>query len=441
MSSTPGEWVRGLESSADTTPASTPQLVALVRSAVGDGPLDWGVAVGRAMAEHIGSEMPEFARSEDALQTLRMGTEAVTLQSLLLLASPEPESASPFAVPKESLVGDRDFVRRGIPLDLVLRGIRISHALLHERMQEEVARRVPASELTAEAARVSRLLFTIVDQFSMGMAAAYAAEREEWITSAAAARAEMVRRIVSGEDVSAQEATSVLGYPLRVDHVAAVVWRDATAPTPAEDLQALALDIFRAAEPIATLVLPDGPNVLRVWAAWRWPKSAPEFSTPTAAGVHATVSALGRGVEGFRRAHHEAALTADLVRAELGPTSGTATLTDYPDVELAVLLSRDAALARWFVRRELGPLAIDEPSTADLRKTLAAYLGEGRSLVRAAARLHVARNTVAYRVRKAEELLGRDLRERRLELECALRLARTMGSQVLVAPDMHPSAR
>jgi DNA-binding PucR family transcriptional regulator len=57
-----------------------------------------------------------------------------------------------------------------------------------------------------------------------------------------------------------------------------------------------------------------------------------------------------------------------------------------------------------------------------------------RSLVRAAEQLHVARNTVAYRVKKFEKLAGRDLKDRRLELEAALRLAAVFRSAVLDQP-------
>jgi len=69
---------------------------------------------------------------------------------------------------------------------------------------------------------------------------------------------------------------------------------------------------------------------------------------------------------------------------------------------------------------------------------VAAYLDCGRSLARAGERLHVARNTVAYRVKKAERILGRELHEQRLELECALRLTECLTAQVLLP---RPGAR
>ena len=106
-------------------------------------------------------------------------------------------------------------------------------------------------------------------------------------------------------------------------------------------------------------------------------------------------------------------------------------MTRYADVELVVLLSRDPELARNFVLRELGELAVDTPAAHELRETVAAYLACDRSLAKAADLLHVARNTVAYRVKKVESLIGRDLRDRKLELESALRLAQRLGSSVL----------
>jgi DNA-binding PucR family transcriptional regulator len=50
------------------------------------------------------------------------------------------------------------------------------------------------------------------------------------------------------------------------------------------------------------------------------------------------------------------------------------------------------------------------------------YLDERLSPARTARRLGIHQNTVNYRVKRAEELLGRPLEDRRIELEIALRL-------------------
>lgn len=65
-------------------------------------------------------------------------------------------------------------------------------------------------------------------------------------------------------------------------------------------------------------------------------------------------------------------------------------------------------------------------------QTLAAYLSEQGSLVRAGARLHLHRNAVAYRIRRIAALLHADLADPddrfALELACRARLILGSGS-------------
>jgi DNA-binding PucR family transcriptional regulator len=49
--------------------------------------------------------------------------------------------------------------------------------------------------------------------------------------------------------------------------------------------------------------------------------------------------------------------------------------------------------------------------------------------------LYVHQNTVAYRVKRAEELLGRRVTENSVELTCALTLAAVLGPAVLAGED------
>ncbi|WP_214368131.1 helix-turn-helix domain-containing protein [Pseudonocardia sp. H11422] len=68
----------------------------------------------------------------------------------------------------------------------------------------------------------------------------------------------------------------------------------------------------------------------------------------------------------------------------------------------------------------LGPLP-HQPDWHELRATVLAWAEQGFHLVRTARTLHVHRNTLVYRLRKIERLLGRDLRDHRNAL--ALHLA------------------
>jgi hypothetical protein len=60
-----------------------------------------------------------------------------------------------------------------------------------------------------------------------------------------------------------------------------------------------------------------------------------------------------------------------------------------------------------------------------------------------AQRLHVARGTVTYRVKRAQEVLGHDVDDRRFDLHAALAVAEELGDAVLLPRDTRdePAAR
>jgi DNA-binding PucR family transcriptional regulator len=75
------------------------------------------------------------------------------------------------------------------------------------------------------------------------------------------------------------------------------------------------------------------------------------------------------------------------------------------------------------VREELAGLDGPEPKAVELRNTLRCFLKSGNSRLAAARELRLAPNTVAYRVARAAELLGRPAAERPTETLMALELA------------------
>jgi DNA-binding PucR family transcriptional regulator len=77
---------------------------------------------------------------------------------------------------------------------------------------------------------------------------------------------------------------------------------------------------------------------------------------------------------------------------------------------------------------EIGPLLAEGRSDAmrRVRETVATYFAELASVARTARRLGVHENTVQYRLQRAADILGRPLRERALELQVALVLARLL---------------
>jgi DNA-binding PucR family transcriptional regulator len=87
--------------------------------------------------------------------------------------------------------------------------------------------------------------------------------------------------------------------------------------------------------------------------------------------------------------------------------------------------------SRAWVRETLGDLAVDTTRNAGLRETARVFLETGGSYTATAEQLILHRNTAQYRVRQAEEVRGRPLRERRLDVELALLACHWLKGAVL----------
>jgi DNA-binding PucR family transcriptional regulator len=93
-------------------------------------------------------------------------------------------------------------------------------------------------------------------------------------------------------------------------------------------------------------------------------------------------------------------------------------------VSLEATLMTDPDAARRFIKHELGPLAEENERSEKLRQTLEAYIRTGMNASAAAAALHVSDRTIAYRIRRLEEMLGVTVTGRGAELAAALRMKR-----------------
>ncbi|MER5305772.1 helix-turn-helix domain-containing protein [Streptomyces lasiicapitis] len=404
---------------------------------VGADPVRWAIELSSVVVRRIVDEVPALGGSPGAVEMLRRGNEATTLRALFTLAE-GPAAAPP--VGEATLEGIREFVHRAIPLEQVLQGVRIGHAATTEAFLRACAELVDPEAAVDEVTAISRELFSYVDDLSDAMIRTYLVEYEVWSTSAAAARADIVRSLLSDAatpDVG--EASRTLGYDLRRNHEAVVVWSD--SPHGSSTLQAAAIEALRARGASTTLVVPVASGRL-----WAWGTVPPDGSRRTGSWetvtealsrqqVHAAFGTPGSGVAGFRRSHREAERGErfERLRREAGRMPRRATA--YADVAAVALLAADLDAAGDFVRRELGALCARSAPMEALRTTLYHYIGAERSLVDVARRLHVARGTVTYRVKRAQEVLGHDLDDRRFSLHTALALAEELGDAVLVPRD------
>lgn len=378
--------------------------------------------LGEQMADELIASMPEFAVPVDA--DFRAGlTRSCTSnvrEAFRVLASGAPaESISP---PTEATAWVYELVHRGLPIATLLRAYRLGHALAERRLEEV------SEELGIEPdirwrvlARASRTFFGYVDAISTQLVAEYEQERGRRIRGAAAARAELVRKIIARERVNPRSATDTLRYDVNRCHLAFIVWSSDDAPPRSGSLELAAATLAQELNGGPVLLIPIGERVLWGWTSGDQDRHATNTRlTPLPDGLRAALGQPAAGLEGMATSHaqaREARRVGEVMRCRPG------TSVRYGSVALTALLTVDPAQAARFARAQLGELAEDSDVSARLRATLRVYLEENMSPARTARRLGIHQNTVVNRVRRAEEILGHPVDHGRLELEVALRLA------------------
>jgi hypothetical protein len=398
-------------------------------SLLGRGPAGWAVELGATMAARVTSAIPELAVDVVAAEVGR-GCEAAALGVLTALAR---DTEVTFAAVPEVLAGPAELVARGIGVEHMLRSIHLAHVAAAEVLLDAVRRVVPQAQRFDEMRRINDFLFTVVDIVNTHMSVEFARARDAWSTSSNAMRMEVVEDILRGVDAPLGRAARVLGYDLVRWHLAVIAWTGGPTPAEPKDLHDAAAAALAAAGCVSTVVLSLGAQ--RVWAWGSRTVQPPDPHgelPPLSPGVRIAAGLPGFGVEGFRRSHDQASRAA---RVGVLSTSRDQWLFRYSDIDIVAMLSADLAVAGEFVVRELGGLAGPGESAAVLRHTVKCYLDRDRSLAQTADHLHVARNTVAYRIRRAEQLRGRPAAERRLQLHAALTLAAVLGEEVLAVSE------
>jgi DNA-binding PucR family transcriptional regulator len=382
----------------------------------------------REMAEHVAGAIPELAALDDdeIVAELAASAEANIRQVLWLLK--RGAGVDEVTLPPEAASVMRGNVRRGIPLPAELRGYRLGHAWLWDRWMRALQERIhDPEELIAAQDVSSALIFAYIDRVSDVLVEEYGTERERMMRGATHLRAEAVRAILAGEPVDEETLHGRLGYDVRRRHVAI---RVSTSTSEVRGLERAAREAAAAVASGEPLILPSGAASLDVWSgSYEAVDTARLERYEPPEGIRVAFGRPAAGLEGFRRSHREAIQAARV--ASLARDRGRQ-VVGYAQVELVSLLASDLPRAREFVATRLGPLAAAGEPTQRLRETLRAFLAAGGRSMRAAKELYVHQNTVTYRVKRAEELLGRRVTDDPVELTCALMLADTLGPAVLV---------
>jgi len=295
--------------------------------------------------------------------------------------------------------------RSGVSLDTVLRRYVAGHALLSDFAFEEAAR---ADALDpSELKRLMRLLAAVVDTLLAAVSDAYVEEAERRPQSAERRRAELIERLLNGEPLDPSE----LRYDLGVHHLGLLV----AGPGKSQAAESLARLLH--ARPL-TLVREEG--VLWAWLGRRAPFDPDELlalaEEVSSAEVVIALGEPGEGRAGWSLTHRQARAAFQVAaRSHRTPVR-------YADVALLASVLQDDLLSASLRALYLESLEADRDGGAALRETLSAYFATERNVSSTAAALGVTRNTVASRLRKVEQRIGRPLNLCGTDLEVALRL-------------------
>jgi DNA-binding PucR family transcriptional regulator len=331
----------------------------------------------------------------------------------------------------------RRLAQRGVPASALLRAYRIGSARFQDWFLEELGRSTDnASIVSAAALRTADITSAYIDKVSEELLSAYEAEKEGWLRNLGVARGARVQALLRGERVDVVSSEAILGYRLRQYHVGVVCWTDKTTSGGGAlgGLEQATAEMARHAGLEGRLIfLPQDES-----SAWAWLPLGSKDAFPVQAasvsalgaesGIRFALGVAGSGVSGFRRTH-EQALGAHAV-ALAADTSGQP-VTSFADVAPLALMSDSTDLMRAWVIETLGSLADDDGHHAMLRDTLRVFLQENGSFVATAERLTLHKNTIRYRIGKAEESLGHPVSQDRLQIELALLAAQWLGSTVL----------
>jgi DNA-binding PucR family transcriptional regulator len=390
-------------------------------------------AVSAAVLQAIVREIPQLEEDKQLLALLVSSVDA-NVETCLQIMEHRIDLAAVQA-PAAAVEYARRLAQRGTPLTTLLRTYRLGHARFSDWLLRELGRHADDGQvISAATLSMSQIVAAYIDQTSEEMVAAYTQERDHWLRNQNAARAARVRRLLSGDRSDLRAAEATLGYRLRQYHVGVVCWVADKSGT-ADELTRLERAVGQVAVQAACagdpVFLPRDES-----SAWAWLplgiRDRFDSAGASTAGVSADIRfAFGdpaKGPGGFCLTYLQA-MAAESV--SLAARARAPRVLTFAEVAPIAMMIGSADLLRGWVRGTLAGLAIDDEHHARLRETLLVFLENGGSYKATAERLLLHKNTVQYRIRRAEESLGRPAAESRHDVELALRVGYWLGDAVL----------
>lgn len=318
---------------------------------------------------------------------------------------------------------------QGVPLPAILHAYRIGGRYIWETFLAEAGPSAPAREALLQAAAE---IWAIIDEYSEAVTEAYRETLAERVRRSTQARTAVVSSLLDGQlgDGSRLWETAAT---LRLPHQGTFV--AVAAETAAAGDEALP-GVER------TLRVADVPSAWRLDAQLQIGVVAlrPRFPIGMLCDQ---LGSLATGRVGVSEPYAGLDQTPPAVRqARLACAAGTPGSTDlvrYEQRPVAVLLARLPDASGNLAHTILGPvLALPAYDRDVLLDTLRAWFAAKGSAPAAAARLHVHRNTVHYRLRRVEALTGRALSDPTASAELYLALESARILDITDAGDAAP---
>jgi PucR C-terminal helix-turn-helix domain/GGDEF-like domain len=413
----------------DTDRPAVAELMAGVAAAVARR----AAVVHEDVYEVILRDIPELRQDSPVLALLRSSVQS-NVDTCIQVLQHQIDLADVQA-PAMAVEYARRQAQRGMPLTVLLRAYRIGHTCFSDWLLRELARQMDDPQMiTAATLGMSRIVAGYVDQTSEEIVSAYTRERESWLRSRSAARAARIRDLLSGARIDLRAAEAILGYRLRQYHAGVVSWTD-EAPGSVDNITRLERAVREISEQVAgssdPVFIPRDES-----SAWAWlPLGIRDtFTCPAGStsdvdrDIHFAFGDAARGTAGFRLTHEQAVAAQAVAMAGGSPAPRAVT---FGEVAPVAMMLGSAELLRAWVLGTLAGLAVDDEHHARLRDTLLVFLESGGSYKTAAERLMLHKNTVQYRIRKAQESLGQPVGGNRHDVELALRASHWLGASVL----------
>jgi len=376
-------------------------------------------------------------RGDDAVVRLLAASVESNITTLLHMLGHGlvPESLE---APAAALEYAHRLAQRQVPLEALVRAYRVGHGRFLTWCLDEVDRQIQDGAMVVPVVdRLLNLTFRYIDHVSERMISAYQQERDHWLLSQNAARSLRVKALLADRrtDLDLAQAEATVGYRLRQQHLGLVSWiserteggqglarLDRLTTAVAETLGCRGRPLFVPCdEAVAWSWLPMGGHSDVAW------DELVKVVADRDSGARVAAGQLAPGVDGFRQTHQQA-LRAQDVATLARPGRQVTTFTETGPV---ALLLADLEATRGWVWQVLGNLADDDEQATRLRETLRVFLATGGRYAATAERLTLHKNTVQYRIRKAEEAVGHPIEGHRSDVEMALRICHELGAPVL----------